>query len=133
MAFFDIDEEDRNVAPLSQASLTKLHAAIDYAIERTVTRDTNVKLCAVLDPDVEVNSEQTAALMAQLHEKQLTILSTMEDLVVAKTKEDRIFAFKINGGAKFVAVAPAPDDGSTGSQFVELDDMGLTQECLLEL
>ena len=71
--------------------------------------------------------------MAHLQEKQLTILSTMENVVVAKTKEDRIFALNITGGAKFVAVAPAPDDGSTGSQFVELDDMGLTQECVLDL
>ena len=134
VAFFDRDEDDPNIASLSQATLTKLLSAIDYGIERTVTRNTNVKLCTLLDPDVEVSKEQMDGIMTRLREKQLTILVTTEDLVVGKTNDGKIFTLKITGGAKFVASipAPAPDDGSTGSQFDELENMGLTQECNLE-
>lgn len=66
--------------------------------------------------------------MARLHEKGVSILMTLENLIVGKTGADRIFAIKVVGGATFTAAAVAEDD-STGSAHKTMVGFGLTQEC----
>ena len=130
IAFFDIDEDDRNVQPLSQPTMTKLLAGISYGIERSINRDTNVRMVVVLEPDSQVTAEQTTLVMDHLEAKDVTVISTFDEVVIGKIDgTNRIFALKLIGGARFVASsAGATDDGSTGSDFGFVEE-GLTQEC----
>ena len=130
-AFFDFDEQDREITRLPQGSLAKLLRAIDYGIKRTTNRGINVKLHVLFDTDTFLDSDQSSQVMKRLEAKGATVIMTMEDLVVSKTDEGHIFAIRLSGGCKFQAVKANvdEDDSSTGSGYDAMADMGLTQEC----
>lgn len=134
----DIDEDDRVVEPLTSFSFDNLKKAIEYSAERTIKRDTNVRLIAVLGPDVHLTLEQTNEIMFHLNSKGAGILSTSDDLIVAKIQDGESFrclSIKIIGGAKFVAIPlPATDESFSNienpfpqSQYQVVDDLEL--EC----
>lgn len=138
VAFYDVDEYEEYMEDMDNETLTKLLLGIDYGLERADNRCTNVRMIVVLDPEVRVSDKQRAAVMAHLADKSTTILTIMDDLVVCMTPTKHVFALKILGEAKYITAAPpvAPptnDEALAESQFEELDDMGLTQECDLSM
>ena len=92
----------------------------------------------MLGPDVHLTLEQPNEIMFNLNSKGAGILSTSNDLIVAKIQDRESFhclLIKIIGGTKFVAITlPAAkesfsniEDPFPQSQYQVLDDLEL--EC----
>ena len=79
---------------------------------------------------VRLDDAQSTAVMTCLAEKNVTILATMPDLIVGKC-EDHTLVIKLVGGSSQFNQSPGDDDQSTGSDYAEFIDMGLTQECTM--
>jgi hypothetical protein len=130
--FFDIDEEDRNVSALGENSFKKLLKAIDYAAERALNRELNVRMYVILDPEMELTSELTASMMEHIDKRELTLIATTEDTISVQLKKERfVVTIKLLGGATLVVTpfSKNKDDSDSGSDAENFEDLGLTQEC----
>ena len=131
VAFFDVDEDARNITHLEEGTMKKLLQAIDYSIERGKNRNTDVRMFVVLDLEVAPGPVQGDALMAGLKEKNVRVLVTGVDLIVGQTEEGHIITIKFAGAAGFVKHQDLNQSGdSSGSGFGYVEE-GLTQECNL--
>ena len=131
--FFDNDEEDRNVTPLSNEAMEKLLEALTYGVQRCSNRNTGLQISVVLGPEVLVAQQHLDRIVAHLGEKAVDVRVTDRDLVVGFAHGWPLM-IKLQGGAGFTHPKEAALNESTetaGSAYDEYLSQGLTQECLM--
>lgn len=132
IAFFDMDIDERSMVSLDETSMKKLLKAIDYGIERASNREIDVRMFALINPDLDLSTEQKATVMTHIaNAGRANILSTIEDIIVLQlTDKKHTVIIKIFGGSSFNKVATG-GDSSEGSKCEDYSDFGLTQVCFI--
>lgn len=126
VCFFDIDEEDRNITPLSEQSMEKLLKAISYAVERCSTRNIGVRIPVVFATDVLIEQRHLDRIIAHLGEHKVDVRVTDKDLVIGFAK-GWVLAIRFHGSSGFVLPNLNSSKGSNDSEFDYIAE-GLTQE-----